>query len=87
MSDKWFFSLVVALGFGMLFLAISPFEERLPTGPMGGGGQDYRNIIVEDADLGRITSGAFGQITLSSDQGNRYATIGLSPGSTYDVQC
>lgn len=57
LPDSLFFPLMLLVAGGMVLLAFSAGFGRPPSGPIGGGGTDYKLIAVEGDQLSRMESG------------------------------
>lgn len=64
MRDQFFFPLTVAVGVGMFLLALQPFADRPPTGPVSGGGRNAQDITVSGTELHRLLPGDAGGLDI-----------------------
>lgn len=85
MSDRWFFSLSAALAAGLVILALDPFSDRKPSGPMSAAGSDVLNLAIEGDNLYRFQAGNVGEIELIEDQGPVILKITLEAREAYDT--
>jgi len=85
MSDKYFFSACVALGTLFLLIALSPWSDRLPTGPMSAANLDHTNLVVENRNLNRFTAGDIGEVVLIQSGQDYLLGVTVPQGNLYDV--
>lgn len=57
MRDFVFFPLSALLAAAIVFVAIDPFAERLPSGPLSGGGRNAEDVTVSGTELNRFIVG------------------------------
>ena len=75
MSDRLFFATAVLLAAFMVFLALLPGMNKLPTGPVSGGGTDYKRIEVSGNQLNRLVAGGDADISLERVSGQTVLRI------------
>jgi len=64
MRDFLFFPASALLAAAFVFVALDPYSERLPSGPVSGGGRDAQDISVASDELNRFIVGETGGATL-----------------------
>ena len=57
LPDQLFFPIVVLLAVTMVVLALRPFADRKPSGPVSGAGRDALNLTIEGDELYRWALG------------------------------
>lgn len=75
MRDKYFFSLAALLTVLMVFVAILPGIDRLPTGAVAGDGVDYSRIVIDGTYLNKIVPGPDSTAELGREKGAYFLTI------------
>lgn len=68
MRDILFFPLAAALAGAFIFMALDPYGERLPSGPVSGGGRNAEDISVSGIELNRFVVGEGGGVTIRIGQ-------------------
>lgn len=87
MRDILFFPLAAVLAGAFVFTALDPYAERLPTGPVSGGGRNAQDITVEGAELNRFVAGSGPRATLdiiSPEGGKPFLRIDMQAGANYE---
>lgn len=85
MSDYIFFPITFIVGALCVYIAMQPFAERLPTGPVSGGSDGAMNIVVDGSDLYRFRTGGPGGIDVLQDEaGEPILRVMRRAGETYD---
>lgn len=64
MRDHLFFPASAILAAAFVFVALDPYAERLPSGPVSGGGRDALDVTVSGVELNRFIVGETGGATL-----------------------
>lgn len=64
MRDHLFFPASAVIAAAFVFVALDPYAERLPSGPVSGGGRDAQDITVSGVELNRFIVGETGGATL-----------------------
>lgn len=64
MSDRLFFPLAGAVASAFIFLALDPFADRPPRGPVSGGGRNAEDITVQGRELHRFLPGDAGGLSI-----------------------
>ncbi len=59
MRDRLFFPVAAALAGAFILLALNPFAERVPTGPVSAGGRNPMDLKIEGAELHRFLPGNY----------------------------
>ena len=85
LPDPIFYPLIAMLAGGMIFLAMEPFKERKPSGPLSAGAANALDLSVSGDELYRFRAGRVGEITLQADDGATHLTVLLSPEEKYDT--
>ena len=65
MRDFLFFPVSALMAAAFVFVALDPLAERLPSGPVSGGGRDAQDVTVGGAELNRFIVGETGGATLN----------------------
>lgn len=88
MRDIFFFPLAAALAGAFVFLALDPYGERLPSGPVSGGGRNAEDISISGAELNRFVVGEGGGVTIdigkAADGGEIILHIDREASATYE---
>ena len=88
MRDILFFPLAAALAGAFVFLALDPYGERLPSGPVSGGGRNAEDISISGAELNRFVVGEGGGVTIdigkATDDGEIILRIDRDASATYE---
>ncbi len=64
MRDFIFFPLAAALASAFVFVAIDPYGERLPSGPVSAGGRDALDVTITGKELNRVIVGDLGGVDI-----------------------
>jgi hypothetical protein len=64
MTDRLFFPLALFIAATLVFLALQPFAERPPTGPLSGGGRNAEDVLASGEELHRFLPGETGGLTI-----------------------
>jgi hypothetical protein len=64
MRDHLFFPASAILAAALVFVALDPYAERLPSGPVSGGGRDAQDVSIAGDELNRFIVGESGGATL-----------------------
>lgn len=87
MRDFLFFPLAAVLAGAFVFVALDPYAERLPNGPVSGGGRNALDLTVEGKELNRFVIGDLRGIEIklvSPDGGATYLRIDRQAAATYE---
>lgn len=86
MDDRLFFPLAAALAGAFIFIALNPLAERLPTGPVSGGGGNAMDITVRGDDLHRFVAGKYENLAFIRPGAGAPALLQLTrrAGETYE---
>ncbi len=68
MPDSLFFPLSALVAAGFVFLALQPFADRPPTGPVSAGNRNAEDILVEGRELHRFVPGTIGGLSILSEE-------------------
>jgi hypothetical protein len=60
MRDQLFFPVAALLAAAFVFVALDPYAERLPSGPVSGGGRDAQDLTLAGDELNRFIVGETG---------------------------
>ena len=85
LPDKAFFPLVALLFLGMITIALEPFVQRKPSGPMSGAGADRMNLTINGDNLYRFRAGSVGEIELEDADDGTVLIIDLEAREAYDT--
>lgn len=69
MPDRLFFPLALLVAAGLVVLALNPFADRPPTGPVSGGGRNAEDVSISGAELHRFVAGNLGRIEIAPEEG------------------
>ncbi|WP_158085747.1 hypothetical protein [Henriciella aquimarina] len=81
MSDKVFFAAAALVAMVMVALGLLPGVNTLPTGPVSGGGTDYKTIEVSGDQLNRMVAGGEADIELVKMDGRTLLQVGAKIGT------
>ncbi len=87
MRDFLFFPLAAALAGAFVFVALDPYAERLPSGPVSGGGRNALDLTVEGRELNRFIIGDLAGIgieLISPEGGAPHLRIDRQATATYE---
>lgn len=87
MRDFLFYPLAAALAGAFVFVALDPYAERLPRGPVSAGGRDVEDVTVSGLELNRFITGQ--ELSVSIDvrtapDGETLLWIDRKAGVAYD---
>lgn len=82
MQDRLFFPLAFVLASTFIFMALQPFAERVPSGPVSGGGRNAEDITVEGKELSRFLPGNYDGLDLISAAGDAPAVLRITRQAT-----
>lgn len=57
MRDRYFFPLAATLAGVFVFMALQPYADRCPTGPVSGGGRNAEDVTVKGREFCRVVIG------------------------------
>jgi hypothetical protein len=86
MRDRIFFPLAAALAGAFVFMALNPLAERLPTGPVSGGGRNVMDLTVTGDELHRFVAGNYNGIDFVRAADGQPALLRLTRKATEDYQ-
>lgn len=81
MSDRFFFPAAGLLAGLLVLAAMAPGFNKLPSGPVSGGGTDYSRIEVKGKQLNRMIAGGESDIELVKVEGKTVLRIGVLAGT------
>ncbi|OYW89467.1 MAG: hypothetical protein B7Z22_00025 [Hyphomonas sp. 32-62-5] len=88
MRDILFFPLAAALAGAFVFIALDPYGERLPSGPVSGGGRNAEDILISGVELNRFVVGEGGGVTIdvgeAAGAGEATLRIDREASATYE---
>jgi hypothetical protein len=84
MRDRLFFPLAFILASTFIFLALQPFAERLPSGPVSAGVGNAEDITVKDVSLYRFQPGEFESISILPASGDQPVLARLTRPTSED---
>lgn len=64
MRDRLFFPLAFIVASAFIFMALNPFADRVPSGPMSAGGGNPEDVTVKDEQLYRFQPGASSSVEI-----------------------
>ena len=84
MSDRLFFPLAALAAAMFVLLALQPWAERPPSGPVSAGRGDPQNILVAGRELRRFRTGEMGELDFSqTEDGSELLRITRLPERPY----
>jgi hypothetical protein len=86
MRDRLFFPLAFIVASAFIFMALNPFAERLPSGPVSGGGRNAEDVTVKDLELYRFQPGNWNSIELLRGSGETPTLIRMTREATEEYQ-
>jgi hypothetical protein len=87
MRDFLFFPIAAALAGAFVFVALAPYAERLPSGPVSAGGRDALDLTIQDKELNRFVIGDLGGISMdlvSPEGGTHFLRIDRQSTAAYE---
>ncbi len=87
MRDQLFFPLAALVAGLFVFTAVEPYAERLPSGPVSGGGRNAQDVTVLGDELNRLIVGGPAGFTLDlvrPDGGEPFVRIDRQAGAYED---
>jgi hypothetical protein len=87
MRDILFFPLAAALASTFIFVALNPYAERLPSGPVSGGGRNAQDVTIAGDELNRFVGGTTNGLTISlirPDGGQPFLRIDRQATARYE---
>ncbi len=86
MRDRLFFPTAFIVASAFIFMALNPFAERVPAGPVSGGGRNAEDVTVKDLELHRFQPGNSESIEIIAASGDTPTLIRLTRQATEDYQ-
>jgi hypothetical protein len=68
MRDRLFFPLSATLAAAFVFMAIQPFADRPPRGPLSAGGRNVEDVTLQDRELYRFLPGNYNGLQIIKPQ-------------------
>jgi len=87
MRDVLFFPLAAMLAGAFVFVALDPYAERLPSGPVSAGGRNALDLTVEGKELNRVVIGDLPGLDMdlvSPEGGAAFLRIDRQASATYE---
>lgn len=87
MRDVLFFPVAAVLASAFIFVALDPYAERLPTGPVSAGGRDANDLTISGTELHRFILGAQSGTTFDlvrPEGGQPFLRIDRQAGQDYE---
>jgi hypothetical protein len=87
MQDRFFFSLSAVVAATFVVIALQPWAERPPSGPVSGGGRNAEDITIAGEELHRFVPGDFDAIAILTppEGGDPVLRITLMDDETFDA--
>ncbi|HEX7788897.1 MAG TPA: hypothetical protein VF467_00015, partial [Afipia sp.] len=86
MRDRLFFPLAFILACTFILMALQPFAQRVPSGPVSGGGRNAEDVTVKDAELHRFQPGNYDSIQIVPAAGENPTVLRIARQATEDYQ-
>lgn len=86
MRDRLFFPLAFVLASSFILMALQPFAERVPSGPVSGGGRNAEDVTIKDAELHRFQPGNYDSIQIIPASGESPTLLRITRQATEDYQ-
>lgn len=86
MRDRLFFPLAFILASSFILMALNPFSERLPSGPVSAGAGNAEDVTVKDRELYRFQPGNYDSIKFVPASGETPAAIQITRKASEDYQ-
>jgi len=84
MTDRVFFLLSALAAAALVLIALQPFSERPPSGPLSGGGRNAEDLLLEGPELHRFLAGGMGSVSVAADEtGKETLRINRLPADAY----
>ena len=80
MSDRLFFAAALLIAIILVALGLLPGFNKLPSGPVSGGGTDYQKIVISGKQLNRMVAGGEADIGLVQVEGRTVLRIEVEAG-------
>lgn len=78
MTDRLFFPLALFIAATLVFLALQPFAERPPTGPLSGGGRNAEDVLASGEELHRFLPGETGGLAIEPATGDQAVLLRIN---------
>lgn len=86
MRDRLFFPLAFIVASAFIFMALNPFADRCPTGPVSGGGRNAEDVTVQGDDFCRFQPGNYESLKLEKGSGETPTLISLTRAASEEYQ-
>lgn len=86
MRDRLFFPLAFILASSFILMALNPFSERVPSGPVSAGAGNAEDVTVKDRELYRFQPGNYDSIKFIPASGETPAAMRITRQATEDYQ-
>ena len=84
MRDRLFFPLAFILASSFILMALNPFSERVPSGPVSAGAGNAEDVTVKDRELYRFQPGNYESIKFIPASGDMPAAVQITRRATDD---
>ena len=87
MRDVFFLPVAAMLASAFIYVALDPYAERLPSGPVSAGGRDASDVTVRDTELHRFILGTQRGTTIDlirPEGGQAFLRIDRQAGEDYE---
>jgi hypothetical protein len=86
MRDRLFFPFAFIVACAFIFMALNPFAERVPSGPVSAGGANQEDVTVKDEQLHRFQPGNFDSIEIVKASGDTPTLVRITRQATEEYQ-
>lgn len=84
MRDRLFFPLAFILASSFILMALNPFSERVPSGPVSAGAGNAEDVTVKDRELFRFQPGNYDSIKFIPASGETPAAMRITRRASDD---
>jgi hypothetical protein len=78
MSDRIFFVASFLVASSFIFVALQPYADRPPRGPVSGGGRNAEDVTIQGEELHRFVPGEVGGLTIERPEGGGEPVLRMS---------
>ncbi|HOZ25872.1 MAG TPA: hypothetical protein PLH23_01120 [Hyphomonadaceae bacterium] len=86
MRDRLFFPLAFVLASSFIMMALNPFSERVPSGPVSAGAGNAEDVTVQGAELHRFVPGNYDSISFVAATGDVPPALRITRQATEEYQ-
>lgn len=86
MRDRLFFPFAFIVASAFIFMALEPFAERVPSGPVSAGGGNQEDVTVSGEQLHRFQPGNFDSIEIIKASGDTPTLVRITRLATEEYQ-